>query len=303
MLSKAFISQLCQPVICFEFKGYWMISQCNANRFKRFWPFYAFVFVEGLKNDLIDTVTLPRSFLSVLFLGVCLNVAATLCVWYAFFLCTDYYWEMKRTIFFTADIWYRTVTAGDIFSICTSRICFCLFEAKTMLCKYRNNSQYFIFLWTRGINKVVFLTNIVCACVFVKKCPSFLQFFSLAWKYTSNKFTWVYYKLQVKSYKTQAIQNATSDPPRAQNDSEGRSLCESSGIRVWIQVRLMVRIGVDVCCQQKKTLEGVCDQFRPNLWLSLQFMDQVSLAVFQMAYLPTAYCVLPSTQCILLTIF
>lgn len=122
---------------------------------------YRKVFIENKqKDDLIDTVTLPRSFLSVLFLGVCLNVAATRCVWYAFFLCTDHYWEMKRTIFFLLQTRYPAVTAGDIFSICTSRICFCLFEAKTMLCKYIEVTlNLFIFVWTRGINKAVFLTK------------------------------------------------------------------------------------------------------------------------------------------------
>jgi len=134
-----------------------------------------------MRNDLIDTVTLPRSFLSVLFLGVCLNVAATRCVWYAFFLCTDYYWETKRTIFFTADniepsqqgIFFQFVQVGFV-SVCLKQKLYSVNIEVT---------QFFIFLWMRGINKAVFFFKLtLCVCSCQANSISCFDFLALIWQ-------------------------------------------------------------------------------------------------------------------------
>lgn len=157
--------------------------------------------------------------------------------------------ERWRGLFSLLLTQYWTVTAGDIFSICTSRICFCLFEAKTMLCKYRSNSQSFIFLWTRGINKAVFLKLTLCECVCVcfcqANCPSFLLCFSdVNMVQPGNLARYTTYKMQAE------IKIHFWPSPSAQWLWGQKSL--SSTIKVWIQVRLMVRIGAKCVVNRRK---------------------------------------------------
>lgn len=109
-------------------------------------------------KKLFFTVTLPRSFLSVLLIGLCLNVAVTQCVCYAYFFFAQTIVERLRgIIFFIAHTIYGTVTAGDIFSLCTSRFFLFLFvwSKKGMLCTCRIFLIFYISLDKRGINKVV----------------------------------------------------------------------------------------------------------------------------------------------------